>query len=174
MSSEETQRTLAEIRRRTIPLPPRLHRNLNYDIFEDDLIEIEITMTYFGYLSNPDTVTARVLHVDWDSPDDATITATIIRNHHDLEVLGTDMTLEDLVVEVFVCIGAPFDVELMLPEHFADALFTIMRQRRKKRPTRRTVVRDIFEEACLDHEIAARVCHTGDGIRTRSKFYPLK
>jgi hypothetical protein len=172
--SSETQRTLSEIQRRITPLAPRIHRNLNFDIFEDDLIEVEITMAYFGYESNPDTLTARVLNIEWDGPDDATITALIIQNHYELYGLESDVTLEDMVIEVFANFGAPFDAELMIPEHIAESVLTMRNKKKQKQRKRRSEAQYIFEEACLDNEIAARVCHTDDGITTRNKFYPFK
>lgn len=158
--------------RRQFPLPPTVHQFLNTNIYDEDIIEVEITLSHENFMSEPDILMARVMDIHW-SGDEASVTVKLIHNHFQLEELGVDLSIEDLIIEVYAFIDDAFIEEVSLPDSFAEGLL-YTREKQKKEKKRRTANRQVYEDACIDPQIAAIVCHTGDGIKTRNKFYPLK
>ena len=149
----------------------KLHTKMNDELYEDELIVVRLKMFHGPYNSSFDNITARVEHIEWEGRDQAMITAKLIGNHRELDLLANGLSLEDTVIDVYGVAGSHFEEELFLPDDFAESLFYSQDEAKKKRE-RKTARKRAYEEACIDTDVASIVCHTGPGIKTRRRFYP--
>lgn len=84
-------------------------------------------------------------------------------------------SLECCTFELEVYEGEEFEIDIPIscPDAITDTSpLHNKRKRHKKCFTR--AVNDVYHEALLDNEIAARVLTAAPGITTRNKFYPMK
>lgn len=152
--------------------PPVIHTTLDASIKVDDIIEIGVVLTHESYQSPMECLLARVNEIDWENSEEAYLNITLLTNHEVLDRLQCHLTTEDVNVDLFVLIGDEFDTDIEVGDWFAEEMFHQMDLYEAQNfNKRKSAAQRVYEEACIDYEIAARVCHSVPGIKTRNSFY---
>lgn len=143
----------------------------------DSVIRVDVEMFYGDVLSGIifesrfEPINCRVLSVLYRERKFMELKCMLLQNHP----LLTDATEDAIdfsgdIIYLDISTDEPFMYSYAISERVHYMLREIAQSMAKIRITRKRDLDFVFEDACIDPEIAARVCHSSPGIHLRNRF----